>query len=78
MLYLYTPLNRRPIIHQCLTMQEPKKDPNCQEPGKDRVSSSGKAEWQTPEVTEISRFDILSFGPTPGSEENATYSDKSG
>ena len=41
-------------------------------------SSSPKAKWQTPTVTEISRFDILSLGPTPGTEENFTFSDKSG
>ena len=59
-------------------MQEPQKDPNGQEPGEVRASSSGKGEWQTPEVIEISRFDILSFGPFPGTQENSTYSDKSG
>ena len=40
--------------------------------------AGGKAEWQTPVVTEISRFDILSLGPTPGTTENFTFSDKSG
>lgn len=40
--------------------------------------TSPKAEWQTPTVTEISRFEILSLGPTPGTEENFTFSDKSG
>jgi hypothetical protein len=34
--------------------------------------------WQTPVVTEISRFDILSLGPTPGTDENFTFSNKSG
>lgn len=41
-------------------------------------STSPKAEWQTPTVTEISRFEILSLGPTPGTEENFTFSNKSG
>ena len=59
-------------------MQEPQKEPICQENREDGASSSGKVEWQTPEVTEISRFDILSTGPFPGTEENSTYSDKSG
>lgn len=59
-------------------MQDPNIEPDRQDPGKGLDSSSGKAEWQTPEVTEISRFDILSLGPFPGADENSTYSDKSG
>ena len=53
-------------------------DPVRQKPLNDAALSAGKAEWQTPAVTEISRFEILSVGPSPGTQENFTYSDKSG
>jgi hypothetical protein len=59
-------------------MQEPQMDPVRQQPLNDAALSAGKAEWQTPAVTEISRFEILSVGPSPGTQENFTYSDKSG
>jgi hypothetical protein len=58
-------------------MQEPQLNP-MPPPGEMETPAAGKAVWQTPEVTEISRFDILSLGPTPGTTENSTFSGKSG
>jgi hypothetical protein len=58
-------------------MQETQLNPVPQ-PGEMETPAAGKATWQTPAVTEISRFDILSYGPTPGTTENSTFSDKSG
>lgn len=58
-------------------MQEPSMEP-VRSSGEMETPAGGKAEWQTPVVTEISRFDILSVGPTPGTTENFTFSDKSG
>lgn len=60
-----TPVPQTPLIHGL-------------QPAGIAQSTSPKAEWQTPTVTEISRFEILSLGPTPGTEENFTFSDKSG
>jgi|GEM_PF-2280381 len=39
--------------------------------------AEGRRPWRKPEAKPISRFSILSLGPTPGSLENFTFSYKS-
>ena len=39
--------------------------------------ASVRKEWVTPKAVPISRFSILDLGPTPGTVENSTYSNKS-
>jgi hypothetical protein len=56
--------------------EDPLKSPN--KPEADTPAQKMREEWQTPAVTEISRFDIMSLGPTPGTDENSTFSNKSG
>ena len=53
-------------------MQEPHNAPDAQAPAEDMVKPA-KWPWQTPVVTEISKFEILSLGPTPGPEESDIY-----
>lgn len=48
------------------------------EPVKDAPSPANRRRpWRKPEAKPISRFSILSLGPTPGSLENFTFSYKS-
>jgi hypothetical protein len=56
--------------------EEPQQSSN--KPDIDAHAHQAREVWQTPAVTEISRFDIMSLGPTPGTTENSTFSDKSG
>lgn len=53
-------------------MKDPQKDLDPQKTVED-MPSPVKLPWQTPTVTEISKFDILSLGPTPGPEESDIY-----
>ena len=41
--------------------------------GEQEIQPNKKTPWQTPTVTEISRFDILALAPVPGPVEDATY-----
>jgi hypothetical protein len=55
------------------SMQEPQKDLDSELMGQQEIQPNKKTPWQTPTVTEISRFDILALAPVPGPVEDATY-----
>lgn len=54
-------------------MQEPQKDLDREMMVEREIQPNKKTPWQTPTVTEISRFDILALAPVPGPVEDATY-----